>query len=171
MDVFGKALLCVALVYVLNEIVKRKLPVVWEKADLFVALAVGIGVVWLVGATVWGRTELIAGVALSDMNAAEHFVAGLLIGAASVGFDLVLGKNSVIRDIGVPIVRRPTAKLGHPTKPVAGTGLVGAKASLLDNDGDNGYAGDYPSASEAARHTAAADLVRDAGIDPLNPTG
>lgn len=111
MDVVGKALLCVTLVYVLNEIVRRKLPKVWDKGDLFIALAVGVGIVWLVGATVWGRTELIAGVSLSDMNGAEHIVAGLLIGAASVGFDLLLGRNSVVRDIGIPL---PRTRKGDP---------------------------------------------------------
>jgi len=118
--------------------VKRKLPVVWEKADLFVALAVGIGVVWLVAATVWGRTELISGIPLSDMNAAEKIVGGLLLGAASVGFDLILGRNSVIRDIGVPLVRKPTANIHDQTgKPVAGTGLVGVKTESVAASGSD----------------------------------
>lgn len=132
MDVVGKALLCVTLIYVVNEIIKRKLPVVWEKADLFLALGVGVGIVWLVSATVWGRTELISGIALGDMNAAEKIVAGILLGAASVGFDLVLGRNSVIRDIGIPLVRKPTADVHDQTgKPIAGLGIQGARSEYV----------------------------------------
>lgn len=170
MDVVGKALLCVTLVYVLNEVVKRKLPAVWEKLDLFVALAVGVGVVWLVAATIWGRTELISGIALSDMNGAEKIVAGLLIGAASVGFDLILGKNSVIRDIGVPLVRKPTANPHDQTgKPVSGTGLAGLRASTVP--GESGYADDTIPVAKVAEYDAAYGDARAAGIDPTNPHG
>jgi hypothetical protein len=124
----SKLVLAATLVYVLDEVVKRKFPKVWAAGDLFIALGMGIGVTFLVGATVWAHSEVFRGVALDNMNVASKLVAGLLLGAGAVGVDLLVGKNAAIRDIGTPLVRKPTADPHDQTgKRLSGTGLRGVR--------------------------------------------
>lgn len=82
------ALVCAAMVFVLTDAAKRafpaKLPALIVQA---LAFAIGIGSIFLVGATVWAHTQVIGGHALDTLNAGSKIVAGLLVGGAATLFD------------------------------------------------------------------------------------
>lgn len=85
---FAKAAVCAALAFVLTDAIKRGVPV---KLPPFVvqllAFAVGIGSIFLVGATVWAHTQVIGGHALDTMNFGSKVVAGLIVGGGSTFID------------------------------------------------------------------------------------
>lgn len=98
---FGSLLLVSVLVFVLNEVVKRKLPKVWAAADLFISLGFGVAVVVAASQSDWADTTEFMGKKLQDMNAYSLVICGLLVGAAAVGLHkLALGDNSTVANIG-----------------------------------------------------------------------
>lgn len=121
MDV-SKLVLVVALVYAVNEGIKRKLPAVWAAGDIFISLAVGVGAAFLVATTVWAHSEVFRNVALDNMNVGSKIVAGLLVGAGAV---FASHTFDAVKNIGSNQVKRPFTKPNHTNNPVAGTGLRG----------------------------------------------
>jgi hypothetical protein len=129
MDTTFKAVLCIALVAALADAIKRTWPSVWETFHIWLVLALGIVVVFLVGASLWAHTEIVNGFPLDKMNVASKIIAGLVIGAGSTVGVKVLDR---IGDIGQERAKRPTHKYNAVGRPVAGTGLKGLKSEQPD---------------------------------------
>lgn len=88
MNLLLNAVMLSALVFALTDSFKRAVPGTLPPVVVqAVAFAIGIGAVFLVGASVWAHSEVIAKVPLSDMNTASKLVAGLLIGAGATLLD------------------------------------------------------------------------------------
>lgn len=92
------ALLCVALVYVVvkyaNELAPNGLP---SAIKIPIAIAAGVGVVFLVGESAWAHDQEFMGKTLDVINGYSKVIAGVLLGAAAVGVDTTL---KTIRNVG-----------------------------------------------------------------------
>lgn len=122
MDTTVKAVLCIALVFAVSQAIKLTWPGVWDRFHIWLVFALGVGVVFLVGASVWAHSEIINGYALDDMNVASKIVGGLMIGAGAAFGTFALNR---VADIGQERVKRPTVRPTGGGRPVAGTGLTG----------------------------------------------
>lgn len=97
---FENAAMLSLLVYVGVELCKRLVPVKVQDAlqsTLVVALAVGIGAVFLVAETVWAKEQVIGGHALDTLNGWDKLVVGLFAAAGAVGIDKL---RSAVSSIG-----------------------------------------------------------------------
>lgn len=99
---FAQSALLIAAIYtvmkVLNEagLAKLSAPVAGVVKPL-VALAVGVGAVFLVASSVWAHDQVIAGRALDTLNDSSKVLAGILAGAGAVGLDTVF---KTVRNVG-----------------------------------------------------------------------
>lgn len=85
---FTNALVCMALAFVLTDAVKRVIP---GKIPAFVlqllAFAIGVGVIFLVGETVWAHEQVIGKHALDTLDGWSKVTAGLLVGGGATILD------------------------------------------------------------------------------------
>lgn len=96
---FTQAALLVVAVFTIVELVKRAVPAATKIGwvTIVIALAVGVGLAFLVGASDFGGTQIINGEALDKLNAASKTLVGILVGAGAVGFDNVL---TAVKNVG-----------------------------------------------------------------------
>lgn len=94
---FGQAALLMVMIFVFMQLVKKCWPAVDGPVIILLALAAGVGVVYLAGTTVWAHDQVIGGHPLDDLNAGSKVVAGLLLGAGSVGIAEAL---TAVKNIG-----------------------------------------------------------------------
>lgn len=85
---FANAAMCIALAFVLTDVAKRawpgQLPAIVVQG---LALAIGIGTIFLAGSTVWAHSQVIGGHTLDTLNAGSKIVAGLFIGGGATLVD------------------------------------------------------------------------------------
>jgi fructose-specific phosphotransferase system IIC component len=98
------AVLCVFLVYVGVKWTDQVISQVgntnnglWSLVKVPLALAIGVGVVLLVGASDFAASQEFMGKTLDTLNGQSQAIAGLLVGAASVGLDTTF---KTIRNVG-----------------------------------------------------------------------
>jgi hypothetical protein len=106
---FANAALLVAAVFGVTELVKALLPQVnvSTRLTVIVALAASIGMVFLVGATVWAHTQVIGGHPLDSLGVGDKFVVALFLAGAQTG--LFFGLQAV-KNIGENQPQKPIAK-------------------------------------------------------------
>ncbi len=84
---FTNAALVIAAIFGTVEFIKR----VWAAQPVWappvIAVAVGIGAMFLLGGTVWAHQEVIGGHALDNLNASSKVVAGVFAGFLAVGLN------------------------------------------------------------------------------------
>lgn len=87
---FGNALLLIAAVVGLVELIKRLIPGLDAPVVQVVAIAVAIAMVFAVGATVWAHTQVLGNHALDKLDVASKAFAGLMLGLGSNILDRTL---------------------------------------------------------------------------------
>ncbi len=94
----GKAVVLMGLVYALVEYLKTYLPAdIDPRITQTLVFLIGVGCVFLVAETVWGKDQVIGDHVLSDLDFWSKLVVGLFVGAgATVGHRV----ESAVRSVG-----------------------------------------------------------------------
>jgi hypothetical protein len=102
---FVQAGFLVALALVATDWLKNLLPGdVDPRVTPVIAMAVGIGAVFLAAATVWAHDNLVGGVALDHLDGWSKIAAGIFLGAGAGLGDKVL---NAVRSVGENAPPRP----------------------------------------------------------------
>lgn len=123
--------LVVLLVWMASQAVKTKAPGIWSKYDLGIVALLGIGAVFLVATTDWAHAQTFGGIALDKLSTGSEVVAGLLVGAGAVGFNVAVpGALKAISNIGQnQPTQAPTAT--YPPAPAGMSGSVPPDPSTI----------------------------------------
>lgn len=90
------AALLIATAFGVTELAKSLIPNLSSRLVVLLTLVVGIGAVFLVGATVWAHQQVVGGHALDQLSVADKFLVGLFVGGGASFTNRVLGAVSNI---------------------------------------------------------------------------
>lgn len=104
---FGKALLLIAVVLVLTDVVKQIVPNLDARLTVLVAVAIGIAATFLTGASVWANEQVVGGHSLGNLDTPSKLLVGLMVGTGAGVTDKVL---NAVRNIGQNQGSRPPSE-------------------------------------------------------------
>jgi hypothetical protein len=94
---FGQAVLLVGAAYGLTKWVTALVPNIPSQLKPPLAMAIAIGMVFLVGETVWSNDQVIQGHSLETLDGWSKLLAGILLGLGAVVLDTTF---KTIRNVG-----------------------------------------------------------------------